>query len=119
MSRISSGNAAAPEAALTASIDDTTDGRWQITTETGTTYLLDLDHRRLARMPIHTQLRRDHETLRLHAIVTCRIGTSAAFLVQVRDDTVPTIWLTTHVVSIERFHGVDHDTHPGGARSDQ
>lgn len=85
---------------LVASIDDDATGRWQITTETGSTYVVDLDQRVITRVPELRALRRDHEPLLLHCVLEARVGDSGRFLVQVRPDDVPTLRLTSHIVGL-------------------
>lgn len=84
---------------LVASIDDGATGRWQITTETGSTYVVDLDARVITRVPELRALRRDYEPLLLHRVLAARVGDTACFLVQVRDD-VPILRLTSTIVQI-------------------
>ncbi|MBE7324182.1 hypothetical protein IEQ44_05915 [Nocardioides sp. Y6] len=85
---------------LVASIDDDAKGRWQITTETGSTYVVDLDQRVITRVPELRALRHDHESLLLHRVIEARVGDTGCFLVQVRSDGVPTLRLTSHVTPI-------------------
>lgn len=85
---------------LVASIDDDATGRWQITTETGSTYIVDFDARVIIRVPELRALRRDHEPLLVHRVLEARIGDSGCFLVQVRADDVPTLRTTSHIVQI-------------------
>ncbi len=59
---------------LTASIDDDATGRWQITTETCSTYVIDLDQRVITRVPERRALGRDHEPLLLHRVLDVRVG---------------------------------------------
>lgn len=93
----------AEAATLTASIDGEAGGLWQITTETGSVYVLDLDQRLLTRVPELVAMRRDHEPLHLHRLIDARVGASGRFLVQVRADDIPTIRLTSHIVAIRRL----------------
>lgn len=88
---------------LTASIDDRTTGRWQITTETGSIYVVDLDDRVITRVPELRALRRDHEPLVLHRVLEARVGASGCFLVQVRADAVPTLRITSHIIDLRRL----------------
>lgn len=76
---------------LVASIDDTATGRWQITTETGSTYVIDLDQRVITRVPQLRALRRDHEPLLLHRVLEARVGDIGCFLVQVRPGDLPAL----------------------------
>lgn len=48
-----------------------------------------------------SQLRRDGEVLELLMLESCEIGSSAVFWIQVRDDHLPTVRMTSHVVCIE------------------
>ena len=93
-------------AALTASIDEDAAGSWQITTVTGSIYVLDLDKRLLTRVPELVAMRRDHEPLHLHRLIEARVGASGRFLVQVRDDAIPTIRLTSHITQIHKLPGI-------------
>lgn len=102
-------------AALTASIDEDAAGSWQITTDTGSIYVLDLDQRLLTRVPELVAMRRDHEPLRLHRLIEARVGASGRFLVQVRNDDIPTIRLTSHVVEIRHLRGAPMAAGPDGA----
>lgn len=90
-------------ATLTASIDEGATGLWQITTVTGSIYLLDLEQRLLTRVPELRAMRRDHEPLHLHQLIEARVGASGRFLVQVRDDDIATIRLTSAIVAIEQL----------------
>lgn len=90
------------EAELIASIDDKTGGTWLITTESGTRYRIDLDGRRLLRIAGGVPLRRDLETLELIDVIECAVGKMALFHVQVRDDSITTVRMTTAVVAIQR-----------------
>jgi len=85
---------------VTASIDDTAGGIWLITTETGSRYEIDLDHRTLRRHPGTGTLRRDWQDVTLHQVVECRVGTSAGFLICVEPGVV-TLRMTSHVTHIE------------------
>jgi hypothetical protein len=85
---------------VTASIDDTAGGTWLVTTETGSRYEIDFDHRTLRRDPGTGQLRRDGQAVTLHQVVECRVGTSAGFLMCVEPGVV-TLRLTSHVTHIE------------------
>lgn len=81
-------------------------GRWLLTTR-NSWYLLDLDARTSIRAPLHTgtafHLRRDRRALPLLRVVHCRRGTSAMFLVDVRNDGAPTLRATTPVKWITRM----------------
>lgn len=74
--------------ALIASIDENDAGLWQITTETDSIYVLDLDQRLLTRVPELRAMRRDHEPLQLHRLLEARVGARGRFLVQVRADDI-------------------------------
>lgn len=87
---------------LTPSIDENTGGCWQVTTESGTTYLLDLDARELVRTPRISGLRCDGEAVSLHQVMECTVAQGAMFLIQVRDDDIPAIQITTTIVQIRR-----------------
>lgn len=103
-------------AALTASIDKHATGLWQITTETRSIYVLDLDQRILTRIPELVAMRRDHEPLHLHSLIEARVGAGGRFLVQVRNDALPTIRLTSHITHIQRLAGAGvHRVDLGGA----
>lgn len=88
---------------LVASIDDTATGRWQITTETGSAYVVDLDQRVITRVPELHALRRDHEPLLLHRVIEARVGDTGCFLVQVLTDDLPTLRITSHIVDLRRL----------------
>jgi hypothetical protein len=88
---------------LVASIDDDATGRWQITTETGSTHVVDLVERVITRVPELRTLRRDHEPLLLHRVLDARLGDTGCFLVQVRSDNLPTLRLTSHIVGIAKI----------------
>ncbi|MCD4849701.1 hypothetical protein LN996_02625 [Arthrobacter sp. AK01] len=88
-------------------------GRFLISTATGSQYVLDLTGRTMERhgsvnAPIPefqvvelTQLRRDGDVLDLLMVVSCIVGESAQFWIQIREDHVPTLRTTSPVVSIE------------------
>lgn len=107
---------------LIASIDDDATGRWRITTETGSTYVVDLDERVITRVPELCALRRDNEPLLLHRVVEARVGDIGCFLVQVRPDDVPTLRITSHIVDVKALRrGRGRGSQPGAsgdARSD-
>lgn len=102
-------------AILTDSIDEYATGVWQITTATGSIYVLDLDQRLLTRVPELVAMRRDHEPLQLHRLIEARVGASGRFLVQVRTDDIPTIRLTSTIVAIRQLRGVEGAHDLGGA----
>ncbi|MGG5171258.1 hypothetical protein ACQR35_03630 [Pseudarthrobacter sp. J1738] len=88
-------------------------GRYIVTTATGSRYLLDLTARTLKRhmaatAPIveyldagFSQLRRDGEELELLLLESCLVGASARYWVQVRDDDIPTLRVTSPVLRID------------------
>lgn len=101
---------------LIASIDEGAGGSRQITTETGSLYVLDLDQRLLTRVPEVVAMRRDHQPLHLHRLIEARVGASGRFLVQVRNDDIPTIRLTSTIVRIAQLRPSQMDgTSLGGA----
>lgn len=84
---------------LIASIDDGSAGVWLVTTETGSTYVLDLQERTLQRTGDADTLRRDGEHLILNQVIQCQVGTSANFLIEIKPG-VLTLRTTSHVVAI-------------------
>lgn len=88
---------------LIASLTEGATGRWQITTENGSTYVLDLDQRLITRVPETPTLRRDYEALLLHQLTDARVGASGRFLVQVRADDLPTLRVTSHIISLTKL----------------
>ena len=88
-------------------------GRFLVTTATGSQYVVNLDDRTIARKMAATapsvdfldagfsQLRRDGEALGLLLLESCEIGSSAVFWIQVRDDHLPTVRMTSPVICIE------------------
>lgn len=92
---------------LVASIDDTATGRWQIATETGSTYVVDLDQRSITRVPELRALRRDHEPLLLRRVLDARVGATGCFLVQVRPDDLPTLRVTSHITRLSELRPPD------------
>lgn len=93
-------------------ITDGDRGRFEITTATGSVYLVSLlDERKIARLPAvavpaegfqsvaPSQLRRDGENLDLLMLQVCQIGLPALFWIQVRAD-VPTLRTTSPVTCI-------------------
>lgn len=90
-------------------------GLWQITTATGSKYLLDMDARNVTRRmaanaPIvaflkvgFAELRRDGESLDLLMLEKCKIGEPAQMFIQVRDDHIPTLRTTSPVMFIGRL----------------
>lgn len=93
------------------------DGRYLLTTATGSHYLLDLDARTIRRTMAATApivayldagfslLRRDGEALELLLLESCRIGASARYWLQVREDHIPTLRMTSPVLRIEDVTG--------------
>lgn len=89
------------------------EGRYLVTTATGSQYELDLTARTVRRHMAATppivdfleagfsQLRRDGETVELLMLETCTVGASARYWLQVRDDHIPTLRMTSPVVRIE------------------
>ena len=92
---------------LVASIDDGATGRWQITTETGSTDVVDLDERVITRVPELRALRRDHGPLLLHRVLDARIGETGSFLAQVRSDDLTTLRLTSRNTWLGRLRPVE------------
>jgi hypothetical protein len=88
-------------------------GRYLVTTATGSQYVLDLTARTVKRQMAATapiveyldagfsQLRRDGETLELLMLESCKVGASARYWIQVRDDHIPTLRMTSPVVRID------------------
>jgi hypothetical protein len=79
----------APEPPDVEELTDDDTGRWQITTDSGSTYLLDLDQRLVTRTPaptlvghqpghdnyyLVTHLEGDHEPQPLYQLVRCTVG---------------------------------------------
>lgn len=104
---------------LTGRLTDGDAGLWQVTTASGSIYLLDLAAGRSAmtRLPARTyplgdyaripvaDLRRDGETVPLLSIGQLQLGQPGALLIDVRGDGVATVRNTTPVISIERLAG--------------
>ncbi|MFX1821071.1 hypothetical protein PV768_14895 [Pseudarthrobacter sp. CC4] len=88
-------------------------GRYLVTTATGSHYLLDLTARTVKRQmaasaPLidyldagFSKLRRDGEALELLMLESCAVGASARYWIQVRDDEIPTLRMTSPVVRID------------------
>jgi hypothetical protein len=88
-------------------------GRYHVTTATGSQYVLDLTARTVKRQvagssPIvdyldagFSQLRRDGETLELLLLESCAVGASARYWIQVRNDHIHTLRMTSPVVRID------------------
>lgn len=90
-------------------------GQFEVTTATGSVYLVSLlEERKITRLPVATlpaegfkfiassQLRRDGEELELLMLVVCEVGAPAQFWVQIRTDGVPTLRTTSPVVCIRQ-----------------
>jgi hypothetical protein len=89
------------------------EGRYVVTTATGSQYELDLTTRTVRRQVAATppivdfldagfsQLRRDGETVELLILEACAVGASARYWVQIRTDHIPTLRMTSPVVRIE------------------
>lgn len=90
---------------LTASIDNTTTGRWLITTESGTHYLLNMDRRWVIRerSPESVPMRRDNSLVGLVKLVTCQVGEEMHLIVDVRRDGTLTTRDSTPVVHIKQL----------------
>jgi hypothetical protein len=88
-------------------------GRFLVTTATGSQYVVGLDDRTISRKMAATaplvefldtgfaRLRRDGDELELLLLESCKVGVSAVFWIQVRDDHIPTFRTTSPVVGIE------------------
>lgn len=91
-------------------------GCYLVTTATGSQYVLDLTARTVKRQmaasaPLldyldagFSQLRRDGETLELLMLESCAVGASARYWIQVRDDHIPTLRMTSPVVRIDTLN---------------
>jgi hypothetical protein len=91
-------------------------GRYIVTTATGSHYELDLTNRTIKRhmaasAPLvdfldagFSQLRRDGETLELLMLESCSVWVSARYWIQVRDDHIPTLRMTSPVVRIDALN---------------
>lgn len=96
-----------PDRSSSAAIDDSSEGGWLLTTETGSLYLVDLDHRTITRCPDpaseapEPRLRRDYEPLPLQQVIACEPGASAYFLITVEPGVV-TLRITAPVVELVR-----------------
>ncbi|MFD1210746.1 hypothetical protein ACFQ36_01660 [Arthrobacter sp. GCM10027362] len=102
---------------LTDRLTDRDEGFWQVTTASGTVYLLNLTpgRRTLTRLPARDQatadyaripvadLRRDGETLPLLSIGRLQLGHPGTLVIDVRRDGIPTLRNTTPVVAIVRL----------------
>lgn len=94
-------------------------GRWQVTTETSI-YLLDLDAKRVTRVPdagagppagfspaAIAALRRDHESVPLLKLITCVVGEPMRMLIDLRRDGVCTLRTTTVVRHLRELNAED------------
>jgi hypothetical protein len=91
-------------------------GSYLVSTATGSHYVLDLTARTIRRQmaaspPLvdyldvgFSQLRRDGETLELLMLESCAVGASARYWIQVRDDHIPTLRMTSPVVRIDALN---------------
>jgi hypothetical protein len=91
-------------------------GRYLVTTATGSGYVLDLTARTMKRQIAATaplldyldagfsQLRRDGEALELLMLESCAVGAPARYWLQVRDDHIPTLRMTSPVARIVALH---------------
>jgi hypothetical protein len=98
---------------MTQELHNDDEGRYLVTTATGSRYELDLTARTVKRQMAATapivdfldagfsQLRRDGETVELLMLETCAVGASARYWLQVRADHIPTLRMTSPVVRIE------------------
>ena len=79
-----------------------TSGRWQVTTESDSVYVLDMDAMTLTRQPGEDaeNLRKDGTVVPLLKVVTLREGASMLLAIDVRGDGVVTYRFTTPVVSV-------------------
>lgn len=89
------------------------EGRYLVTTATGSQYELDLTARTVRRHMAATapvlsfldagfsQLRRDGETVELLMLESCAVGASARYWLQIRADHIPTFRMTSPVIRIE------------------
>jgi hypothetical protein len=92
---------------------DDDEGRYLLTTATGSQYELDLTARTVKRHMAATppivefldagfsRLRRDGETVELLMLESCAVGASARYYLQIRDDSVPTFRMTSPIVRID------------------
>lgn len=95
------------------------EGRYLVTTATGSQYELDLTartvRRRMAATPPiidflevgFSQLRRDGETVELLMLESCIVGASARYWLQIRADHIPTFRMTSPVMRIEPMANPD------------
>jgi hypothetical protein len=89
------------------------EGRYLVTTATGSRYELDMTARTVKRRMAATapildfldagfsQLRRDGESIELLMIESCIVGASARYWLQIRHDHIPTFRMTSPVIRIE------------------
>lgn len=95
-------------------LDDVHDGAYEVLTEAGTRYEIDLDRSTLTRYPdtgslrsdLVAELRRDLSKVTLLAVLGCTVGDAACFLINLNIEDVPfTLRSTTTVMSIRRTSG--------------
>jgi hypothetical protein len=126
-------------------VSDSARGRWLVTTESGSTYLIDLDAMTQTRAPnpetvaawvgtgpvaedpsrdlLYTpRLRRDHEPVPLLALDPIEVGLPMEMWLDLRGDGVTTFRATTRVTRIQPApgggdHAADPDTRPDGVQS--
>ena len=95
-----------------AELSDSAQGFWAISTMSGTTYLLDLDHRVVLRQSVSDGavdhgLRRDTEPLRLMSITRCAVGERMLLIIDLQVPGVDfTSRMTTPVTRIQRIRGL-------------
>lgn len=89
-----------------------TDGTWCVKTETGSMYVLDLDHGTVTRVPDHdvedhSDLRGDCEELVLLGLESMpRIGTPLAMVLAPLDpEATVTVRMTSEIVEIKELYG--------------
>lgn len=95
------------------------DGRYLVTTATGSQYVLDLTARTVQRVMAATaplteyldvgfsRLRRDGESLELLMLESCTVGSPARYWLQIRADHVVTLRTTSPVVDIVALDPLD------------
>lgn len=108
-------------ASMRQAISNDDKGKYLVTTATGSQYLLDMTsrtvHRKMAAAaPLNdflevgfSKLRRDGEVLALHMIERCIVGESARYHIQVREDHVVTLRMTSPVVRIEELAAAENE----------
>lgn len=94
---------------------NTDQGCYLVTTATGSHYRIDLDSRMLTRHVGATpptdeywkvgtsHLRRDGESLEVLMVDSCKVGEPGRLFLQVRADKIPTLRITSPVVSIQKL----------------